>query len=139
MERSTAYSSLFDELVHLRLLRLTGAAKANGELARRPRSHPKDSDPETLAATVLKGTAGTMLAKKEGSMTNQEIRDDPVQEPTSQTVHDPVCHMDIIASSSAGNSEYEGKTYYFCSTSCTAEFNADPAGVLKMEAEYHRN
>jgi YHS domain-containing protein len=70
-------------------------------------------------------------------MTNQEIREDPVEEPTSQTVHDPVCHMDIIATSSAGNSEYEGKTYYFCSTDCEAGFNADPAGVLEAEAEFH--
>lgn len=72
-------------------------------------------------------------------MSNQEIRDDPVQEPTNQTVHDPVCHMDIIASSSAGNSEYEGKTYYFCSTSCKTSFDAGPAGALKAEAEHHGN
>jgi hypothetical protein len=27
---------------------------------------------------------------------DEEIKDNPVEEPTSQTVHDPVCHMDIL-------------------------------------------
>jgi Cu+-exporting ATPase len=78
------------------------------------------------------------MPAKEGVHDQQKL-ERSIQEPTSQTVHDPVCHMDIIASSSAGNSEYEGKTYYFCSTSCMTDFNADPAGVLKLEAEYHGN
>jgi hypothetical protein len=38
---------------------------------------------------------------------DEEIKDNPVEEPTSQTVHDPVCHMDIVATSAASNSEYE--------------------------------
>ena len=54
----------------------------------------------------------------------------------TSTQHDPVCHMDIDPSSAAGTSEYEGKTYYFCSRGCKVDFDADPAGVLKAEAEY---
>ncbi len=54
----------------------------------------------------------------------------------SETVHDPVCHMDIDPNSAAGTSEYEGKTYYFCGRGCKMDFDEDPAGVLKAEAEY---
>jgi hypothetical protein len=33
---------------------------------------------------------------------DEEIKANAVEEPTSQTVHDPVCHMDIVATSAAG-------------------------------------
>ena len=52
------------------------------------------------------------------------------------TVHDPVCHMDIDPSRAAGRSEHEGTEYYFCSTGCKLDFDADPEGVIKAEAEY---
>jgi YHS domain-containing protein len=55
---------------------------------------------------------------------------------TTETVHDPVCHMDIDPSTAAGTSEYEGVTYYFCGRGCKLDFDEDPAGVLKAEAEY---
>jgi YHS domain-containing protein len=55
---------------------------------------------------------------------------------TSSTVHDPVCHMDIEAAGAAGRSDYEGTTYYFCAAGCKKDFDADPVGVLKAEAEY---
>jgi Cu+-exporting ATPase len=54
----------------------------------------------------------------------------------TDTVHDPVCHMDIDRNSAAGTSEYEGATYYFCSRGCKVDFDQDPAGVLKAESEY---
>jgi Cu+-exporting ATPase len=41
-------------------------------------------------------------------------------------VKDPVCGMEIEESSAAGTSEYEGKTYYFCSARCQTTFDADP-------------
>lgn len=55
---------------------------------------------------------------------------------TTQTVHDPVCHMDIDPATAAGTSEHEGVTYYFCGRGCKLEFDEDPAGVLKAEAEH---
>jgi YHS domain-containing protein len=54
----------------------------------------------------------------------------------TDTVHDPVCHMDIDPGTAAGSSEYEGTTYYFCSRGCNLDFDEDPAGVLKAEAEH---
>ena len=52
------------------------------------------------------------------------------------TAHDPVCHMDIEPATAAGNSAYEGQTYYFCSPGCKKDFDRDPVGVLQAEAEY---
>ena len=43
------------------------------------------------------------------------------------TVRDPVCGMDIDPTSAAASEEYEGTTYYFCSTGCHERFTADPA------------
>jgi YHS domain-containing protein len=39
---------------------------------------------------------------------------------------DPVCGMDVEPEKAAGTSEYEGKTYYFCSTGCKKQFDDDP-------------
>lgn len=42
------------------------------------------------------------------------------------SVVDPVCWMDVAVKSIAGQSEYKGQTYYFCSTSCKEEFDKEP-------------
>ena len=55
---------------------------------------------------------------------------------TNQTVHDPVCHMDIDIKEAAGRSDYNGLTFYFCSPGCKQDFDGDPEGVLKAEGEY---
>ena len=39
---------------------------------------------------------------------------------------DPVCGMTVQPSTAAGSSECQGRTYYFCATSCLAKFRADP-------------
>lgn len=41
-------------------------------------------------------------------------------------VKDPVCGMMIEPQGAAAKSEYNGSTYYFCSASCKASFDADP-------------
>ena len=41
-------------------------------------------------------------------------------------VKDPVCGMTIDAEAAAGQSRYEGQTYYFCSTECRTKFDANP-------------
>ncbi len=43
------------------------------------------------------------------------------------SVQDPVCGMEIDPAKAAGQSEYEGQTYYFCSTACKGKFDAAPA------------
>ena len=43
------------------------------------------------------------------------------------TTHkDPVCGMQIEAADAAGQSEYQGQTIYFCSSSCKERFDAEP-------------
>ncbi len=44
---------------------------------------------------------------------------------------DVVCGMQIDPSKAAGTSVYNGKTYYFCSASCKAKFDADPKQFAK--------
>src|SRR5262249_32124564 len=45
--------------------------------------------------------------------------------PTGQAI-DPVCGMSVEPATAAGSAEYEGHTYYFCSTHCLHKFQADP-------------
>ncbi len=39
---------------------------------------------------------------------------------------DPVCGMEVSEQSAGGKSEYQGKTYYFCSPGCKAAFDKEP-------------
>jgi YHS domain-containing protein len=55
---------------------------------------------------------------------------------TNQTVHDPICHMDIEIMDAAGRSDYANMTYYFCSPGCKVDFDADPDAALEAEANY---
>ncbi len=38
---------------------------------------------------------------------------------------DPICGMTVDASHAAGHSDRDGKTYYFCSTTCKGRFDAE--------------
>jgi Cu+-exporting ATPase len=44
---------------------------------------------------------------------------------------DPVCGMQVNPASAAGSSEYNGKTYVFCSASCKQKFDRDPKPFAK--------
>ena len=43
---------------------------------------------------------------------------------------DPVCGMQIEEGDAAGESQYEGRTYYFCSPGCKEQFDADPTRFI---------
>lgn len=49
----------------------------------------------------------------------------------SKLALDPVCGMTIDPSNAAGSYEYQGKTYYFCSTHCVHRFREDPEKFLR--------
>ena len=51
------------------------------------------------------------------------------------TVKDPVCGMEINSVQAAGQREYGGATYYFCSDSCLQKFDADPAQYVTVASE----
>lgn len=39
---------------------------------------------------------------------------------------DPVCGMQIDEQKAAGQSQYQGETYYFCSQHCKQKFDQNP-------------
>ncbi len=48
----------------------------------------------------------------------------------AEKVKDPVCGMEIDPQQAAAKTEYEGKTYYFCSPGCKAAFDKNPTQYL---------
>ncbi len=44
---------------------------------------------------------------------------------------DVVCGMQVDPAKAAGSSEYNGKTYYFCSKGCKTKFEANPGQFVK--------
>jgi Cu(I)/Ag(I) efflux system membrane fusion protein len=45
-------------------------------------------------------------------------------------VKDPVCGMEVDPAKAAGQSEHNGRTYYFCSQQCKKDFDKNPQAVL---------
>ncbi len=43
---------------------------------------------------------------------------------------DPVCKMEVDPATAEFTSEYDDKSYYFCSESCKEEFESDPEEYL---------
>lgn len=43
---------------------------------------------------------------------------------------DPVCGMQIEEKDAAGQSDYKGQTFYFCSDRCKEQFDADPTRFI---------
>ena len=50
-------------------------------------------------------------------------------------VIDPVCGMQLNEEDAVAVSDYEGKTYYFCSEICQDEFAEDPEQFVTTGAE----
>ncbi len=48
-------------------------------------------------------------------------------------VKDPVCGMMIDAGTAAGKSDFDGKSYYFCSPVCMEKFEANPAEYISAQ------
>lgn len=50
---------------------------------------------------------------------------------------DVVCGMTVDPKTAAGKSEYQGKTYYFCSKGCKASFDKNPAKYVNASPSEH--
>ena len=50
-------------------------------------------------------------------------------------VIDPVCGMTVDPATARGKVDYQGRTYYFCSTSCVGKFQADPTRYLNQPSK----
>ena len=64
---------------------------------------------------------------------------DCCSETSVSVVKDPVCGMKVDPAKAAGQSQYEGQTYSFCSSGCQKKFDINPmqympAGTSKMAA-----
>lgn len=51
----------------------------------------------------------------------------------AQSFIDPVCGMTVHPDSAAGSYDYQGRTYYFCSTHCVGKFRNDPEAFLNKQ------
>ena len=66
---------------------------------------------------------------------------DQGQDAQAVKTKDPVCghEVDETQAKAAGlTSDYEGKTYYFCSYNCNKQFDKDPARYVHQEAQAER-
>jgi YHS domain-containing protein len=52
-------------------------------------------------------------------------------------VKDLVCGMDIDSKTAAGKSDYQGKTYYFCSQGCKKAFDKEPQKYAGKAEDSH--
>lgn len=48
---------------------------------------------------------------------------------------DLVCGMDVDPNTAAGKSEYQGKTYYFCSPGCKRDFDKEPQKYVNASSK----
>ena len=46
------------------------------------------------------------------------------------TAIDPVCGMSVDTESPGATAEFQGQTYYFCSTGCQLKFEQEPMAYL---------
>lgn len=53
----------------------------------------------------------------------------------NDTVKDPVCGMSVDTPTAKHSSEFDGKTWFFCSASCQIKFDADPEQFLSPETK----
>ncbi len=54
--------------------------------------------------------------------------------PAPDAFVDPICGMTVEPATAAGKSDYQGRTYYFCSKHCLKTFEASPAQYAKPES-----
>ncbi|WP_416210087.1 YHS domain-containing protein [Anaerolinea sp.] len=50
---------------------------------------------------------------------------------------DPVCGMDVDPKTAAGKSDYQGMTYYFCSSGCKKAFDKEPQKYVGKAEDSH--
>ena len=51
---------------------------------------------------------------------------------------DPVCGMQIEEEDAAAQTEYDGQTYYFCSSECQRKFDENPQQFTSKKREAGR-
>lgn len=54
------------------------------------------------------------------------------------TFKDPVCGMEVSYETAQARSEYDGRTYYFCSMGCKEDFDKDSERYIAQEQQTHQ-
>ena len=54
-----------------------------------------------------------------------------------ETMKDPVCGMEVTYETAQARSEYDGRTYYFCSLDCKEQFDQNPEQYITQEHGHH--
>jgi len=52
-------------------------------------------------------------------------------------VKDPVCGMEIDPKTAAGQSEFKGQIYYFCSYGCKKAFDKEPEKYVAKQGAHN--
>lgn len=92
---------------------------------------PKDS--EQSCPIEPKKNHSSHHAHGHGHHHGHHSHDEHESHSEKNTVKDPVCGMDVDPDDSAGSTEFEGKTYHFCSTHCLSKFKKNPKSFLDEE------
>ena len=82
------------------------------------------ADPERALQPQLVSPAGSTTRRPLPMMVQ------PVAVATEASAIDPVCGMTVQPATAAGSYEHQGKTYYFCATSCLTKFRTEPTYYL---------
>ena len=53
----------------------------------------------------------------------------------ANTHRDPVCNMEVDERNAAGQSQYLGETYYFCSEDCKEKFDRNPEQYVRQKGQ----
>lgn len=53
----------------------------------------------------------------------------------ANTHRDPVCNMEVDERSAAGQSQYQGQNYYFCSQDCKQKFDRNPEQYARQKGQ----
>ena len=53
------------------------------------------------------------------------------------TMKDPVCGMEVTYENAQARSEYNGRTYYFCSLGCKEQFDQNPEQYISQDETAH--
>lgn len=83
-----------------------------------------------MAMSSVSVVTNALLLKRYNPKMAEQIEEDA--QLLKQTAIDPVCHMEVIPGKSI-ETEYKGKTYYFCNPNCKVEFERNPLKYITEE------
>jgi len=85
-----------------------------------------------MAMSSVSVVSNALLLKRYNPKMKEQIEEDARL--MGQIEIDPVCHMEVIPAKSL-DSEYKGKTYFFCNPACKADFERAPLRYITEEGE----